>query len=61
MLDESKNRQFNAAWDAYIMEHPQVRDQQILKDAQKSETKAGNYDAAVGLAEQAENIQNIYR
>jgi hypothetical protein len=61
MLDESKNRQFNAAWDAYIMEHPQVRDQQILKDAQKSETKAGNYGAAVGLAEQAENIQNIYK
>ena len=57
MLDESKTRQFNAAWDAYLMEHPQIREQQILKDVRDSETTAGNYGAAVQSAE----LLNMYK
>ena len=55
MLDESKTRQFNAAWDAYLLEHPQIKDQQILKDARDSETRAGNYSDAVKVQEMIES------
>ena len=56
MLDESKNRQFNAAWDAYILEHPHVIDKQIMQDVQKSETRAGNYGSAINAAEEILNM-----
>ena len=60
MLDESKNRQFNAAWDAYLMEHPQIRDQQIMKDVRDSNTTSGNYGAAVEAQQVLEEMQSKY-
>ena len=47
LLDESKNRQFNAAWDAYLLEHPQIRTTRALQDSRDSEINAGNYSDAV--------------
>ena len=60
ILDESKQRQFNAAWDAYLMEHPEVKDQQAYQDIRDSETSAGNYDAAVEAADLLEEMQSKY-
>ena len=60
MLDESKNRQYNAAWDAYLIEHPQIRDQQIYQDVRDSETSSGNYDAAIEAADLIEEMQSKY-
>ena len=60
MLDESKTRQFNNAWDAYRMEYPGYQDVRVMQDVRDSETTAGNYSAAVEAAEMLEEMQSKY-
>ena len=56
LLEESKRRVFNAAWDAYVMEHPQVRNVQILQDEVTSNVGAGNYEEASQIQNQVQEI-----
>ena len=51
LLDESKKRQFDAAWNAYIEAHPEVMNQLSEIQYRDSLTEQGNYDAAVEAAE----------
>jgi hypothetical protein len=60
ILDESKKRQFDAAWDAYLAHHPQIMDINEQKEARDALTNSGNYDAAVETAELIEEMQSKY-
>jgi hypothetical protein len=60
MLDESKRRQFSNAWDAYLIEHPQVKDEQIYNDAKDAQTRSGDYGAAVQTADFLDQMKSKY-
>ena len=51
LLDESKKRQFNAAWNAYIAAHPEVMTQLSEQQYRDSLTEQGDYEAAASVAE----------
>jgi hypothetical protein len=60
ILDESKKRQFDAAWNAYLAHHPQVMDINEQKESRDALTNSGQYDAAVETAELIEEMQSKY-
>ena len=56
LLEESKQRMFRAAWDAYVLQHPQVRDIQVLQDDVASNVRAGNYEGASQTQDQVQEL-----
>ena len=60
ILDESKKRQFDAAWNAYVAEYPESMDITEYKNARDALTQEGNYDAAAEVAELLEEMQSKY-
>ena len=60
MLETYKNRYFQEAWDAYLVEHPQIRDERARADERDLLTREGDYDAAVEAAEMLEEMQQKY-
>ena len=61
MLDESKRRQFNAAWDAYVMQYPEAKTIKTLNQAKDAYTYDGDYDAAADTQDQINDLLNTYR
>ena len=41
MLENYKNRYFQDAWDAYLVEHPQIRDERARADERDQLTREG--------------------
>lgn len=60
ILDESKKRQFDAAWNAYLAAHPESMDIKSIKETQDALTEQGDYDAAVEAAELIESMNQKY-
>jgi hypothetical protein len=60
ILDASKKRQFDAAWNAYLAEHPEVMEAKALKESRDANTTAGNYDDATQAAEMLQEMQSKY-
>ena len=61
MLDESKKRQFDAAWNAWIAEHPEQMQIKELKGDRDALTGSGDYEAAVDVQDQINELLNTYK
>ena len=58
-LDESKKRQFNNAWSAFIEAHPRQEYLPNYRDARDSALGEGNFDEASIIQDQANEIINM--